>query len=167
MREYTVIINNPLCESEVSDDACNVIVSGSGDVAVVDQPDITVVHVGVPGGGSGGSIGFIETIITASVDVSALLPIKRDGSRCSSSLADAGTFFAVSANGAAAGGSVRGVTGGYLRDASWSWTPGAIYRSPTGTLTQTIPTSGVIHEVAHTVSATEIIIDPQSEFIIA
>lgn len=48
---------------------------------------------------------------------------------------------------------------GYITDMSWNWTPGAVYCGATGLLTQTIPSSGWVLQVATAVSQTKISVE--------
>lgn len=50
-------------------------------------------------------------------------------------------------------------TGGELAELSWTWTPGPIFCGVNGVLTQTVPTSGFIRQVAVAETATRILID--------
>lgn len=63
------------------------------------------------------------------------------------------------------GGTARIQVYGPLVEPSWTWTPGGpIYVGTSGALTQTVPTSGWLQQIAVADTATQIFIDPQPVF---
>ncbi len=56
---------------------------------------------------------------------------------------------------------------GPMREPSWAWTPGLpIYVGTAGALTQSVPTSGWLQQIAVADTATQIFIDPQPVFVL-
>lgn len=56
---------------------------------------------------------------------------------------------------------------GPMREPSWTWTPGLpIFVGSAGALTQTVPTSGWLQQIAVADSTTQIFIDPQPVFVL-
>jgi hypothetical protein len=65
-------------------------------------------------------------------------------------------------NAAAVGGNVTVQQGGFLSEPSWSWIPGQpVFQVGAGQLTQTIPTTGMLRQVAVALSPTKIALDLQ------
>ena len=54
---------------------------------------------------------------------------------------------------------------GIMTEAGWNWQEGTVlYAGPSGTLTQTVPTTGVLQQIAVALSATSIFVAPQLPF---
>ena len=67
-------------------------------------------------------------------------------------------FGGISTQAATAGAPVLVAESGLVVEPSWSWTPGApVYAGAQGQLTQTPPSSGVLHQVAVAASATSVL----------
>lgn len=77
---------------------------------------------------------------------------------------DPGFLFAgISQQAGAAGSSITVLQNGPMTEATWTWTPGLpLFVGANGTLTQTVPISGVMQEVAIAYTATMIVVQPQT-----
>lgn len=65
-------------------------------------------------------------------------------------------------NAASIGGDVTVQQGGFVSEPSWNWAPGSpIFQVGAGQLTQTIPTTGMLRQVAVALTATKIALDLQ------
>jgi len=74
----------------------------------------------------------------------------------SSNYATAVTCLGITAVAAETGEEVIVVTFGKVSEASWSWSPGAVYLGVAGVLTQTAPSVGAVIEIGIATSAIEI-----------
>lgn len=81
--------------------------------------------------------------------------------------ADAVRVYGLTLGAAAQGNSVNIRRQGEVEEPSWTWTPGgSLYLAAGGALTQVAPTTGVDLVVGYAVTATKIVIDIQSPFLL-
>jgi len=76
--------------------------------------------------------------------------------------ADADLVTGLTTGAAVGGGQVEIVTDGELIEPSWTWTPGPVYLSTNGQLTQTPPASGALIEMGIALAATRLLVRIQS-----
>jgi hypothetical protein len=134
-------------------------------VQVVDPDSIQVVSVaqqgppgpqGPPGGGGAESItGTAGAILSGH----RLVALALDGRFTYATGPDA---VGLTLGAALAGESISIQASGMVEESSWNWTPSApIYQTGAGQLTQTLPTTGLLRQVAVAMTATQIILDLQ------
>jgi hypothetical protein len=76
--------------------------------------------------------------------------------------AHAGVAIAVAVGAIIAGESGAGRLYGVLDDSAWSWpAPAPLYLHAAGVLSPTVPSSGFLREIAHAVTATRVMIEPE------
>lgn len=127
--------------------------------------DPSLLHTG--GGGADFSLGS-----TAAANLSGQRAIKALGdgtvnyADCSVT-ADAGLCVGITTAAAISGADVSFQAEGLMTDGSWSWSPGMIYLSTTGQLTQTEPTSGFSQVLAVALSATTIMVSVEDPIVLA
>ena len=74
----------------------------------------------------------------------------------------------ISSGAAAAGADVSAVASGAMSEVSWTWTPGLpVFVGAAGVLTQAIPTSGILQQLATAIAPTRIFVSPFEQTLLA
>lgn len=140
---------------------------GFGYIAAVPLPDTGAVAVpvpgpaGPPGGGSGSSVIVTGT---AGVDLSGHQAVVRqaDGTFVyadNTTPAHLALPVGITSGAATSGDQVQVVMFGELTEPSWTWAPGPIFLGAGGALTQTVPDSGFLAQLAAATGATTVFVD--------
>ncbi len=141
-----------------------VVENAAPSTAVVDNPVATVLEVaqqGPPGppGPPGAQGESLVGVAGAAISGHRLVTVDGAGGLIHATGPDA---IGLTLNAAAIGGEVTVQQGGFVTEPSWTWTPGEpIFQTGAGQLTQTIPTAGMIRQVAIALSPTKIALDLQ------
>lgn len=109
--------------------------------------------------GDGGALAFA---ITAGANLSGHTVVKASGSGAlpaSSALAsDAGKVIGITTGAASSGALASVQSSGEIEEPSWSWLPGPVYFTSSGTLTQTAPTTGFVQQIGIAISPTTLMV---------
>ena len=136
------------------------------DAADTIQPQFDAIVYGAKGDkGDTGESGAVASTLIAGETMNSTVPAMLDGSGTvfiadNTNPAHAGLVIGITAQAATIGNVIDINQGGKLSSVTWTWVAGPIYVGA-GVLTQTLPVTGFIQQVAVALSATEIIVDVQ------